>query len=114
MAEGFDLYRQQAKSLGLTEQADIKNYVREASDAAAANLIKANKAAHELKIAEATRLKHEKLEELARLRQEKLDDDARQLTLAARLKQEKLDDDARQLTLAARLKQEKLDNEARL
>ena len=77
MAEGFDIFRQQALSLGMSEQADIKNYVREASDAAAANLIKANKAAHELKLAEATRLKQEMLEEIARLRQEKFDEDAR-------------------------------------
>ena len=106
MAEGFDIFRQQALSLGMSEQADIKNYVREASDAAAANLIKANKAAHELKLAEATRLKQEKLEEMARLRQEKFDEDARQLTLAARLKQEKLDDEAR-------LRQIQLDEDAR-
>lgn len=93
MAEGFDIFRQQALSLGMSEQADIKNYVREASDAAAANLIKANKAAHELKLAEATRLKQEKLEEIARLRQEKLDDEAR-------LRQIQLDEDARQLKIA--------------
>ena len=93
MAEGFDIFRQQALSLGMSEQADIKNYVREASDAAAANLIKANRAAHELKLAEATRLKQEKLEEIARLRQEKLDDEAR-------LRQIQLDEDARQLKIA--------------